>query len=345
MDRQWRKEEFELSEWLGSHSKPDDHLYFILRSITRERTESGETSIYDKLVQIFQGYQAASQSTSSGISTNDPNIDREELLTEKLKNANIRNSFLISTIGYDQIVERLSGLFPERLVKCTWRLLYNESKEVSVEDYSILFRALDNLSKLLLTIVRPDYFIARWLEGKPPVFRQEDLLYVLKISKQSPGEVIGSGIAIVAESLGKVLTVGEQIKSYKLAKIEAEKAQIELEEKKLALEKLKKEQEVRGSKYELEIELREIDLKSQIEELKTKKEEAVIKRRKLQLEDLENRFTLLAKAHKILSEIPRDMQESFKALLFAELDTLEKIPLLIEAIEADQEKDPTTISL
>ena len=230
-----------------------------------------------------------------------------------------QNKMLISLIGLENIKSRLEELFPYKLERKKINITFEHKEPVTIADYSKLFLNIDRIYKMLLTFIKIEYFITRWIKGEYPIFNDSDLIQISHIVKKSPGHIQGYALGEVAKNLSEVLSVGKQIEDIRMAGVRVKKAKIELEEKEMQLEALKQKQAIQGELIDLELDIERQKKRLEIEKLKTQIGEELRKRRKIFLEDIDQRFEVLSKGIKVLSEVPEEILSELKAGLNAEL--------------------------
>lgn len=244
-----------------------------------------------------------------------------------------RHRLLLSLLGQPLITERIKESFSEDCSRANWRLGFETIGTASAADYATLFGALDSLNRLFLSLVRQDYFLARWLRGEQFTFESLDVITIERITKNSPGEVLGSAVGEVAKALGQVLSIGNQVRDYKLAKVQVEEAELALEKKRILLEEDKLQATLREGLLDLDAELARERKLLELEQLRVLRDEAVRNRRKLALEDLNQRFDILSKGIKVLNGMPKELQEEIKGAVFSELEAIRSTRLIVTKMD------------
>ncbi len=266
---------------------------------------------------------------AEGASREEGGIEAENRLAKELDRLSSRHDMLLSLMGEEAISSRLQQLFPKSLTRVKYTISFECQADATIGEYSAFLGSLDRLYRLLLTFSGVEYFTQRWLVGRRPTIAEAHLFTVTSFVKKSPGEIQGSSVGEVARSLGEVLSLGKQVEALRMSGVNVEKAKLELEQKKQEVEAARADSAAREKLKGLEAEVERAKLELELEKLRTQRDEEVRKRRKLLLEDLDQRVEMLSKGMSVLDEIPEEIQEDFKAALQVELEALRGSPIAI----------------
>jgi hypothetical protein len=244
-----------------------------------------------------------------------------------------RHKMLLTLVGSEELSARLEHLFPHNLEKGRMLLIIDQEVDASLADYVRFLGSIDRLYKLILTLVHKGYFYDRWLRGVIPTFAPDDLLGVERLVKNSPAEVQVSVVAEAARALGDVFSIGKQVTDFRMAGIKVQEAKLELEKKTRALEEDNRKRQQQSELADLDLEIEHEKKLLELEQLRTRRDEEQRKRHRLLMDDVDQRFALLSKVIKVLSEVPDEVKAELKAALFAEIEIMNATPLSISSLQ------------
>jgi len=184
--------------------------------------------------------------------------------------------------------------------------------QASLIDYAQLFAAIHDLYSALLTFVRAEYFISRWLNGRQTELAVEDGLTVSAITKNSPETVTGTGIAVGLKAVGDALSIGKQYVEIRTANLKVQEAQMEFKHKQDVYEREERRARLKEKTLEAEFDLELERKRQEVEAGRQHLRENELNLKKVEQESALRTVQVLGEYVKLFKEMPESFREEFK---------------------------------
>jgi len=168
---------------------------------------------YDSLKSIQVGVGETIQISETPIELllkDKPGSEVADSVQKEYRRLLAKHRMMLALIGSEDIKNKIEQLFPYTLSKESWILCFDTDDAPSLRDYSRFFGSIDRIYRLLITLIKKDYFVTRWISGAVPNYVKEDLFNVTILKKQSPGEIQGTAVKECITGLKDILSVGKQ---------------------------------------------------------------------------------------------------------------------------------------